>query len=164
MVAFFLFILMMYAFPLLENGTGTQHTKYATMLESGPPWTHTNGIIGFIFGGFVMGILSLALIIGVQRKENLGSAKFWYWAGLFVYMLTYIGLVMMHWNYEPGNIDSFVIGFPPATAWMLIVVWFMPAYFTFLYIWKFDDWILSPEDLEKFHALVEANNKKHGGA
>lgn len=164
LVAFLLFIVSMYAFPLVEKGVGNQHRDFSTMLESGPVWTDTNENLGFIFGGFVMGILSLALVIGVQRKGNMGRAATWYWVGIVVYITTYIILVTMQWNYEPGNIDSYIIGFPPATAWMLIVVWFMPAYFTFLYIWKFDEWILSPEDLERFHALVAENRKKHGSA
>ena len=49
-----------------------------------------------------------------------------------------------------------VLGFPPATAWMLYGVWWTPLALVALYVWRFDDWVYGDWEQARFAELVAA--------
>jgi hypothetical protein len=51
-------------------------------------------------------------------------------------------------------LERLFAGLPPPTAWMLYGVWFVPAVFILLYIWKFHTWVWTPDQDAAFKRLI----------
>ena len=48
----------------------------------------------------------------------------------------------------------FLLGFPLPTAVMLYGIWGVPLIFVLFFVIRFDQWILKPEELERFETLL----------
>ena len=145
-----------------EGATGYQHETYEKMRKGGESLSSLPATkwLAFLFGLFVLTVFGLCLAIGYRKNGRLKEVRPWLWAGMIGYIAVYTLMVVSYWKYIGGGDSSYFGGVPAPTAWMLYGVWFFPLFFTVIYIWKFDDWVVTPQDLERFHQLVEENKKK----
>lgn len=167
--AFFIFLLLvlgliflMYAFPIPQGSTGIPHGDIPTMLKGTNAVTQhsSSKYLSFFFGVGILGILTFCLLIGA-RKSNVGrKIQYTVLAMIAVYFAGYVLMCQSYWSYSLGNNDQFWGGFPIPTAFMLYWLWGCPLILTSVYIWKFDEWVISPDEIKEFKTIVEQRNKK----
>ena len=71
------------------------------------------------------------------------------------YILIFFLLLRSYWQYVEVSEPSHFLGFPAPTAWMVYGIYFFPFIFTALYVLNFNSWVLTEEELVRFHKLVE---------
>ncbi len=137
------------AYPTMRNGGASLSSKSSTK------W------LSFLFGLFILGVFGMCLAIGYRKRGQIGAIRKWLIIGIVSYIGVYTMMVISYWNYIDGvGETTYFLGVPAPTAWMLYGVWFFPLFFTILYIRKFDEWVITPEELERFHELVAENKEK----
>ena len=92
------------------------------------------------------------LTLGV-RKRSQRRGPFLVVGALFVLLFTL--LILSDAAYARGESERLVLSFPLPTALMLYGVYGIPVLFMVIYTVKFDSWILTPEDIERYHKLVK---------
>lgn len=136
---------------------GMTHPDFATMQLGGDSEARHGEILwlGYSFGAlviaFFVGLIDVALARG--GKSGPASARRTVWlvgAGLEVVFL----LLVLSYRAFMSDPSGDVWGFPRPTAWMMYGIWGFPMLFVVLYIFRFEQWILSPEDEAEF-ALLE---------
>jgi len=144
-----------------EAVTGLPHESYTTMLHSGESvaaaplakW------LSFLFGLCILGIFVICIMIGYRKYEKLGKVKPWLFGGSIAYLLVFAGMVFSYWNYMSEGSAPYFLGFPAPTAWMLYAVWLFPLFFTFIYIFKFNDWVITPEERKRFEEIKKRSER-----
>lgn len=162
LIGFLSLIGLMWIFPVPAAATGMLHPTYSTMLKSG---TSVSAVpvskwLAFFFGIGVLGTFSFLLVIGAQKSSAIINRQInrSLLVGIVVYFAMYGLMMLAYWNYEPGG--DFFLGFPLPTAWMLLGLGLMPLFFSALYIIKFDTWVISQEEINRFHEIVAARRKR----
>ena len=163
LVAFVFLIALLWVLPAPEAATGRLHPEYRTMLQSGESVADRPATkwMAWLFGWGVIGVFGFVLFIGAYKK-NREKRRQIYRAllfGLILYLAVYTSMVVAWWSYHADGSAVWIWGFPTPTAWMLYGLWFAPLFITFIYIFKFNDWILSAEELEVFHKIVAEKRK-----
>jgi hypothetical protein len=97
--------------------------------------------------------------IGNRRTPLSDQAKLSISIASGIYILVFVVLVFVNWSYVDSQSDFFIGGFPLPTSIMLYGLTLVPLLFTLLYIIKFEAWILSKEDLEKFEAILRSREQ-----
>ena len=156
LLGFLLLIVALWQIPEPNNTTGFQHPKYETMIKSGENQINNPHVkwLGFGFGLFTVGVLCFCLFIAARKDGKLGSVKYWLIFGTIVYFTVYCLMILSYWNYVEGNnTESYFGYFPAPTAWMMYAMFFAPLIFVFTYVFGFNKWILTEEDLARFHEI-----------
>lgn len=138
---------------------GFAHPQHrSTMLQGGSGVERHNGVrwIGLAFGLSEVGFFVGCLLLGVPRLE--GRIRIFVLCGLF-YAMAFALLVTIDHFYAHGDLRTIVLGFPLPTAVMVYGVGGAPLAFVLLYMVRFDQWILTPEDYERFEQLVRAKRE-----
>lgn len=137
--------------------TGQVHPTFETMRRSGSKVvaSELGKWVGYLFGLLVIVIFVLTVFIGAKRKNDIGAIRYWLAAGLLAYLVTYHLTVMAYWKYAASETISYFGGLPSATAWMVYGLWSVPIIMTLVYVFKFDEWIMSPQDIKRFEELVK---------
>ena len=142
---------------------GSLHPQYATIQSSGSSVADSSPhyLIATTFGLAILGIFGTTLYIG-GYKENTELRKRIFRA-FFIGMLAYVGvficLLISYSSYHSTGSSPFFGGFPAPSAWMLYGIWFVPLLISFIYIFKFKEWVLTPEELKEFERIVERRGK-----
>lgn len=142
----------------LENPTGQIYETYQSMLVSGTS-VASHPILKWMALFFGIGILivfSFIMFLGFRkggRKLN-PQLKQSLLAGMGLYIACFIIMTIVYWQYHDGTNLEYFMGVPSPTAWMLFGLGLAPLYFTTIYIIKFNDWVISPEELDEFHDIV----------
>ena len=153
---------VLWSVPSPEAVTGMEHPGFSSMRKGGislfseapTRW------LSYFFGLFVIGVFGLSMAVGYRKKSGPANVKYWLWAGYAAYALIYTGMVVSYWRYIGGQSDTiYFLGVPAPTAWMLFGIWLFPFFFTVLYIYFFDRWVITPEELARFRELVEENRR-----
>ncbi len=147
--------------------TGLQHPEFTTMQVGGDPARHdTTLMLGWLFAVlqvlFFAGLLALA--IGRRLRTPDGKPNGWgaLAFGTGALLAAFAAMVTTYIRFMETGADSrLFLSFPVPTAWMLYAVWTAPLIFIVLFVVKFDSWILTPEDRQRFDELV-ANAKSEG--
>lgn len=166
LLGFLVLIIALWHIPEPTHTKGHTHPKYETMQKSG-----TNQItnptvkwLGFGFGLFTISLLCFGVFIGARKNGQLGSIKNWLVFGTIAYFMAYSLMVWSYWNYVSGsNTETYFFHFPAPTAWMMYAVFFTPCIFACIYILGFNKWVLTPEDMERFHQIraeYQASNQE----
>ena len=94
--------------------------------------------------------------LGAIRKKQIGSG---YKKSLLVLFVIWLGgFLAMNLMDTSSMFEGTVLGFPPATAIMVYVVWFLPLIAgTLIYGLKFDSDYLGQEDIDKIEKIVGEN-------
>ena len=137
--------------------TGQVHPTYETMRTSGSKVvaSELGKWVGYLFGGLVITIFVLTIFIGAKRKNGIGPIRYWLAAGLIAYLGTYHLTIMAYWKYAGSDTTTYFLGLPSATAWVIYGLWSVPIITTLAYVFKFDEWIISPQEIKRFEELVK---------
>lgn len=161
---FILIIVAIWLSPAVPGATGTLHPEFKTMLKSGNYTGGSSAIqwLSYLFGLGIIGIFAFCVFIGSRKKDKKIQSKIYrvLFIGFSAYILTFSLMVFSYWNYQETNSTNYFGGFPLPTAWMLYGMWFVPAIITSVYIFKFDDWVLTREEEKQFHEIVAARRKR----
>jgi len=123
--------------PEVKYATGIRHPDYPSILIGVHhidqlPFTRW---LGFAFGIGVILIFSLVLLIG-NRKAI---------------------MVVCNWSYMNEEATSPFLSLPPPTAWMIFGMWFCPMIITYMYITRFEEYIISEEEERAFFDFLNRN-------
>lgn len=147
--------------PEVVGATGVPHPDFKGMLISPAnidEVTHTRWL-GYLFGTGIIALFGVMLFIGNRKKGRITSMGKWLWLGIIAYFLVYTALVISHWMYAANKGGPFVFSMPVPTAWMIFGAWFIPLIITIAYVVKFDDAVISEEEIESFHEYLKEQNK-----
>ena len=148
--------------PTVEMATGVDHPKFpgmkvsvSTVAESPVvkwlSYAYGLGIIA-IFGGF--------LWIGNVKNGKTTRMGLAVLIMIIVYTIAYSFMVVTHWSYSANSENHFFGFLPVPTAWMIWGMWFLPLIYTVIYVYKFNQWVISPEEEEEIKAFIK-NNSSH---
>ncbi len=168
LISFLVLLVLLFLSTPPEAVAGQLHPDYSTMLKSGssvasaplPKW------LAYFFGLGVLGFFVLSLLLGARKaspEKNKQILKYWL-IGTAVYVIVYTWMIIVYWQYAQGDANSFFLGFPAPTAWMLFGLGMIPLFFTLVYILKFDELVVSPEELKQFQAIVAERRRREKDA
>lgn len=164
LISFIFVIIGLWVTPVLEFPTGQLHPIFSTMLKSGSSVADgdTTKWLAYLFGLGIIGIFGAMIYVSTDIKNKTSRKKFrkLYAFCFFMYVLVYSLMVFSYWNYRAEGAGDFIMGFPKPTAWMMYGMWATPLILTLTYIFKFDEFVLTPEELEKFHKIVAARRAR----
>lgn len=140
------------------NATGFQHPDQAAMLQGGDLSRHDN-----LFGpSLTLGVLEIVfflmlMALAVQHRDRIGS-----FAGPLavcgaIYVGFFVAMFAAYRHYGATESPALYLSFPATTALMLFGVGGAPLLLIALYIARFEQWILTPEDRERYEELLKAN-------
>ncbi len=150
---------------------GMVHPDYSTMQQGGAPEAHHASILwlGWSYGAlaiaFFIGLIDVSLAKGGATGP--ASARRVVWIAGAVLELIFLGLVLSYRYFMLDPLQNSVLFFPKPTAWMMYGIWGFPLLFVLLYIFKFNSWVLTPQqeadfanleaakDAERRHALTD---------
>ena len=135
-----------------EGAAGVGHPQYSSMLRGGDgaarlaPVRLISRILGVLLILFFVSLLAL----GARSKKSFPTEKRALWIGTLVYVAFFLAMTVAYDTYAQSGSDLLVLSFPPPTALMLYGVGFTPLVFVFLYMLRFDPWILDDDELGRF--------------
>ena len=161
-VMFGLIATVIYLFNLPGSGAPMAgvHPEFNTMLKSSSdPKTP-----GLIFAGYALGslfILTLCsfVVLGQLKKGTLGKVKIPLLGLMALYLTIFLLLMTSYANYESGPDAVFFGGFPTPSAWMIYGMWGCPLLLILLFMFSFDSWFVTSEDMSRFQQLLEARDQ-----
>ena len=136
-----------------------QHDLFPTMLKSVKASQSTLTLwLAFFFGVFSICLFTLFLYIGLSGKNFFRKKLIVMVIGLIIYVGIFSFGFASYLGYIQNVCFKVFLGFPAPTAWMLYGIWFFPLFFTFLYVKKFNDWVLKPDDYQRLQEIVKRRN------
>ena len=136
-----------------------QHDLFPTMLKSVKASQSTLTLwLAFFFGVFSICLFTLFLYIGLSGKNFSRKKLIVMVIGLIMYVGIFSFGFASYLRYINNDCFRVFLGFPAPTAWMLYGIWFFPLFFTFLYVKKFNDWVLKPDDYQRLQEIVKRRN------
>lgn len=144
-------------FPEVAGATGADHPQFPGMKispanidqQSSTRW------LGYLFGLGIIALLGMMLFIGNRKKEAMTSIGKPLIIGILIYFIVFSFMVFSHWSYAANNGGEFSMLMPKPTAWMIYGVWFAPLIITFLYISKFEEAIISEDEIQEFQTFLK---------
>ena len=138
-----------------------QHDLFPTMLKSVYASQSTLTLwLAFFFGIFSICLFTLFLYIGLSGK-NFNRKKL---VVIVIGLIFYAGIFSFgfasYLRYIQNDSLRLFLGFPAPTAWMLYGIWFFPLFFTFLYVIKFNDWVLKPNDYQRLKEIMKSRERR----
>lgn len=142
-----------------RDGSGVEHPRFKTMLHSGGASGRGDWLIvvGWLYGALQMTFFVAVLTVGIRAgaRPPKQYAPLLIVAAVGGLLLTaFTAMMACYATLLEHPVVSLWGAFPPSTAIMLYVVWPLPTVFILLYTLRFDDWILSPDDLSRFEQLA----------
>ena len=133
------------------------HPQFSTMMHSGDPSLAT-GVVQwsqFFLGCGVIMIFGLCLMISVRKSDRSQTRRFRSLTtiGIFIYIIIYTMVVYLDRidHMQPLQV---LWAFPRASAWMLFPLSLIPIVFTLMYVFGFNQWIISPKEEQAFHEIL----------
>ena len=155
-----LIILLTYIISPIEGLTGVAHPEFPGMKVS-PKNTDLYFHTRWLGYSFAMGIIWLfvsILIIGSRKNgQTTGMSKSIGVFGVF-YSIVFSLMIFSNWTYVNETSTTFVGQMPKPTAWMIYVVWLSPLFLTLLYVFKFEDWVISPKEENELEEYLKSVN------
>lgn len=147
----------------VEFANGYPHPTYKGMFISKAnidQFPHTRWL-GYLFGVSIITLFGSLTLIGVRQKGMLTSLGRYVYIGIGAYLIVFSGMVFSHWKYVANDGGPFFASMPVPTAWMIFGVWFVPLIITISFIVKFDDSVISEDDITAFRSyLADRDNPK----
>ncbi len=158
LVALCVVVLVVLTFDERPDSRGLDHPAVKEMRLGGSAERHDPVLAwGFVYGLLSIVLFTAIMALGLRRRGRLpaGSARALL-CGLALFALVFTLLVRSYVAYgEPGSEPSLFGSFPRPTAWMLYGLWPVPFLFALLYMWNFDRWVISEDEVEEFERLVQ---------
>lgn len=139
---------------------GGPHPEFATMQVGGAPTRHETTLLpAFLFVLLQVLVFAGLLYMAVGRRLSRKGGALWLAMGTGALLTAFVCLFITYRGFlETGSETALAFSFPVPSAWMLYGVWTAPLFFIALYVVRFDDWILLPEDRKRFEELVAEKN------
>ena len=144
------------------NSVGMAHPAYQAMRQGGDPARHS----GVLLLGWAFGVLQILffvglLLLGARRHSGAPSPRNLMLAVGGVYVAAWTALLLAYRATMDASEPKLVLGFPPSTAILLYVLWWVPLAFAWIYGAGFGRYIFTPEDRKRFDALID--KRRNGG-
>lgn len=166
LLTFGLLIVALWISDVPANATGGTDTTYSTLNHSGVTVASNPTVkwLAYLFGMGIISIFGFMIFIGGRKKEVVIRKKLYrvLAIGIAALLFGFTMLTQSWWNYVETNSMDYFMGLPKPTAWMLFGMMLIPTIITFFYTTKFEEWIYTAEDEERF-AEIMANRRKKGG-
>ena len=149
--------------PTVPGATGAPHPEFPGMFISPADIDqedHTRWL-GYLFGLGIIALFGIMLLVGNRKKGKFTSIRPWLIIGLIIYTLVYTGMTVSHWSYSLNEGGPFILSMPAPTTWMIVGVWFVPFIITIAYILKFEDAVISDQEIEEFERFIEEREVKN---
>jgi len=158
LIVFFAILLAILFSTPLAQATGMADTKFATLNRSGTSVATEPTIkwLAYFFGLGIVSIFCLCIFMGARKKQPDLRKSIYQTLGIgtLLYMVVYTLMVRSWWEYVATNSMDYFLGLPKPTAWLMFGLMFIPLFMSFLYIFKFNDWIIRPEEMEEFNRIM----------
>ena len=146
-----------------ENATGLTDATFSTLQKSGETVATNPNIkwLAYFFGLGIISIFGFFIFIGARKKDTALRSRIYKMMGLglFFYLLVYSFMVFAWWEYTATNSMDYFLGLPKPTAWMFFGLMSIPFFLSFFYITKFNEWVYTAEDEQRFKEIL-ANRQK----
>ena len=164
LIAFFAILLAIIFSTPLAQATGMADTEFATLNRSGTSVATEPTIkwLAYFMGLGIISIFCLCVFLGARKKQAALRKTIYQILGVgtLMYMAVYTMMVRSWWDYVATNSMDYFMGLPKPTAWMMFGLMFLPLFMSFLYIFKFNDWIIRSEEMEAFNKMVARRKKE----
>lgn len=149
--------------PEVVGATGVDHPQFKGMKvsPSNIDQQPSTRYLGYLFGLGIISLFGTMLFIGNRKKGQMTSISKPLIIGILIYIVVFSSMVFSHWSYSDNNGSDFILSMPKPTAWMILGVWFVPLIITITYILKFEEAIISDEEIAEFNEYVKGL-KEHG--
>lgn len=136
--------------------TAGLHPDHASMLQSKGTVASSSRVIilGYIMGLFIIGTMFTLIFLGAKKAGKRTPLHRYLGVGSIVYLLIYSFLTYAYWDYIHLGNQAFFGGFPLPSAWMIYGMWLSPLFLAAIYVWGFDKWVFTANDLSDFKNLV----------
>lgn len=164
LVALLIIVCVSFLLPEASRSTSQVHPEYSSMLKSSGNTASLSSTLwlGYVYGVIMFAVMAVSILIGIQKREKLGTLGKWMAAGFFMYLLVFTALVYTYSQYTHDKHQDFFGGFLLPTAWMIYGMWLFPLFFVFLFTLHFDRWIMTKDDLRQFQLLL-SKYRNHSG-
>lgn len=119
-------------------------------------------VLGAIFGVLEILFFSTCLALGASRKQRLGDLAVPIIIGALLHAGTFVALVLAYRGYLANDEHPLYLGLPAPTAIMMYGLWWVPMYFIGLYYLKFDEYVFSEADLQRFNEILDKRDRREG--
>jgi hypothetical protein len=142
--------------PERLQGHSIAHPEFAGMQQSGADAKPDTDLlwIGWSFGALQIALFTAMLALGARSRSGLRGLGLPLTAGLVVHLAIWTALVLTYRTQLNAEDPALFLGFPASTAWMLFALWPCPVIFIFYYVFGFDRWIATPEDLAELERTL----------
>jgi hypothetical protein len=134
------------------------HPAFAGMQQSGADAAPDNAKlwIGWSFGALQIALFAAVIALGARSRRGLRGLGLPLIATSFIYLAVWSALVLSYRGQASAEVPTFFLGFPAPTAWMLFALWPCPLIFAAFYVFGFDRWIATPEDIAELEQKLES--------
>ena len=149
-------------FPTVESATGITHSQYPGINISIRTVADDPMVkwLSYFYGLSIIALLSGFLWIGNLKAGKPTQMLKAVILMITCYVVAYTCMVTSHWHYTHSDTNEFAGFLPIPTAWMIWGMWFIPAIYTIIYVFKFDDWVISPEEEEEIKSFIAAHKNR----
>ena len=163
LLAFGALIIAIWLSDVPINATGLTDATFPTLNRSGDTVASNPTVkwLSYLFGIGIISIFGFMVFIGGRKKEATTRKQLYQILGIGILLLLFVYTMMMRawWSYVDTNSMDYFMGLPKPTAWMIFGIMLMPAFITFFYASKFEQWVYTEKDEERFAEIV-ANRRK----
>lgn len=138
------------------EGHGITHPVFPSMLYGGDGAERHRNIVwlGLAFGLIQIAFFAACLFAGMRKHGATGPLAGPILLGAAGFALIFVFLVLSYRGYLTDEERSLFLSLPLPTAWMFYGIWIFPVYFIALYMWTFDKWTVTEDDLRRFDAML----------
>ncbi len=141
-----------------------EHPTFSSMLraDDGPQRYEHGRWPAWAFGSLTIAFLVGCLALGMSKGGRLAARKWVLIFGGLLFEATFVLMMIAYERYLTDDAPRLILGFPAPTAVMLFGMSTVPLVFLTVYVVMFDRWVMTPEDLDRFHRMVEAARQERG--
>lgn len=160
LVAMCLVVTVTLTVPEVADGHGAPHRTFARSMQHGGPGLERHERVmelGWMFGMLQIVFFVCCLALGTRSAGGHRRALL---AGGVIYGMAFTLMMISYRQYAESGSAGLFLGFPAPTAWMFFALWPAPVFFLVLYVVRFDRWILTSKDMDRFREIVAARRQR----
>lgn len=131
-------------------------------MQRAPDGTERHGPIlwlGLAFAVLQFGIFTSLIALSLNKQGRLRTFKKPLFLALLLNVSVFILMTFAYLIYARDGTGPLIASFPWPTALMLYGVWPVQIIFVIIYVWYYDKGIFTPEDQQKFQALLRSRRE-----
>ena len=159
------YVMTMEEQPSPDVGHGAVHAQFATMQHGGDGAARHEPILAFgmIFGALICTFFVACLMLGTQKNGQntpfIGPLAL----GGLLYVGVFLLMANSYGGYMHEEAHELVLNLPKPTAWYIYGIWGVPVVFTMIYVFGFNTWYITEEDIKRFHKIVADRHGEKSG-